>query len=209
LGGGLLNNIFTHKLGQVLHLTGGKVTAVVGEARRLLERAPVGAAIHDIRIIFEQLVESDETTEWCEVNADMAYTITVQMEMPDGGMVGALFKGSVMAVGRNSEYLAFYGEHGTLHLNDSHAPDRLEHFDHRVGEWRILQVPSQIMMSLPQVNNLEQRDWNQLFHEFVADVQGEGNARYPTFHEGWLHNEIIDIVRSGRGWTSIPAKPRP
>jgi predicted dehydrogenase len=35
LGGGVLNTLFTHKLGQVLHITGGKVTAVAGEGQAL------------------------------------------------------------------------------------------------------------------------------------------------------------------------------
>jgi hypothetical protein len=175
----------------------------------LLEQAPVGAQIHDIRTIFGQVVEPDETTEWREVDADMAYTVMAQMEIPDGGTASALFRGSVMAVGRNSNYLAFYGERGTLHLSGSlMAPDCLEHFDPGMGEWQTLTVPPQVLESLPQVDNPVQRNWNQLFREFVADVREEGEAGYPTFYEGWLHNEIIDTVRRGRGWTSTPADPR-
>jgi predicted dehydrogenase len=211
LGGGLLNNFLPHRLDQVLYMTGGKVLAATGEAPCWRKRAPVGAAIHDLRTAFGQLVEPDETTEWREANADTSYTVLVRLEMPDGSTPSALFRGSVTEVCRNPDYLAFYGERGTLHMSHSsfsQAPDSLEYFDPKVGEWQTLPIPSQIMASLPQVDDVVQRDWNQLFHEFVADVQGEGNAGYPTFHEGWLHNEITDIVRSGRGWTSIPAKPR-
>jgi predicted dehydrogenase len=211
LGGGLLNNFLPHKFDQVLYMTGGKALAAAGEARCLRERAPVGPAIHDFRTIFGQIVEPDEKTEWREANADTTFTVTVQMEMPDGSAASALFRGSATAVCRNPHYLAFYGEEGTLHMSHSsfsQAPDSLEYFDPKAGEWQALPIPSQIMASLPQVDDVVQRDWNQLFHEFVADVQGEGNAGYSTFHEGWLHNEIIDIVRSGRGWTPTQAKPR-
>ena len=40
--------------------------------------------------------------------------------------------------------------------------------------------------------------------EFVADVRGEGYSGYPTFHDGWVANTIIDIVRNGQGWTAVP-----
>ena len=45
-------------------------------------------------------------------------------------------------------------------------------------------------------------DWD-LMREFVADVRGEGYTGYPTFHDGWVANVIIDIVRSGQGWTAL------
>jgi hypothetical protein len=40
-----------------------------------------------------------------------------------------------------------------------------------------------------------QRDWNQLFREFVADIRGEGYSGYPTFRHGSTACEVIDIVR--------------
>jgi hypothetical protein len=92
-----------------------------------------------------------------------------------------------------------------LHLSgDAVEHVRIEHFDSVTKTWQALSVPSQVTASLPQVNNYVQRDWNHLFRDFVADIRGEGNSGYPTFHEGWLHNEIIDIVRGGRGWSALP-----
>jgi hypothetical protein len=135
------------------------------------------------------------------VDADMAYTIVAQLKIPGGSLASALFKGSAMAVGRNLSYLAVYGERGTLHLSDDH----IEYFDSVTKKWQELSVPAQVTASLPQVYNYVQRDWNQLVREFVADVQHDEDAGYPTFHEGWLHNELIDIVRSGCSWTAMPA----
>jgi hypothetical protein len=54
-----------------------------------------------------------------------------------------------------------------------------------------------------------QRDWNALVREFVADIRGEGYSGYPTFQEGRQHNAIFDSVRSGAGWTHVPARPEP
>ena len=52
LGGGLLNNLFTHHLAQVLYVTQGTVHAVAGEARALRDQASVGPTIHDFRQLF-------------------------------------------------------------------------------------------------------------------------------------------------------------
>jgi predicted dehydrogenase len=206
LGGGALNNILTHMLGQVRYITGGKVTAVAGEARRFLERAPVGEPVHDFRTLFGHLVRPDETTEWRAVDADQAYTVLTQIDLPGGTQASGLFKGSGMADCRNPGYLAFYGERGTLHLSGGVAPDHIEHFDPATGAWQALSIPPEVIASLPQLDDTVQRDWNQLFREFVADVQDNENVGYPTFHEGWLHNELIDIVRSGRSWTAMPTR---
>lgn len=207
LGGGLLNNLFTHKLGQVLSITGSKVTEVAGEARPVLERAPVGEPIHDFRNLGAQMVEPDQTTQWRTVTADMAYTVMLRIQMPDGHLTSALFACSSRASCRNAGYLAFYGEQGALHLSGPNAPDRIEHFDPTKGEWREVPVSTQVRASQPQVDDPVQRDWNQLFREFVAHIQGDQDASYPTFHDGWLHNEIIDIVRNGRDWTAMPSHP--
>lgn len=203
LGGGMLNNVFTHKLSQVCYITQGTVTAATGEAKRLLDRAPVGEAIHDFRDTFVKIVRRDPNTQWREVDADLAYTVITQIQMPDGGIASGLFKSSAMAQGRNAGYLAVYGERGTLHLSDRFGPGKLEHFDIAKGEWQELSVPPHIVEALPQVENHVQRDWNQLCREFVADIQGDGETTYPTFHDGWVHNQVIDAVRSGRSWTPI------
>ncbi len=56
-GGGILNNIFTHKLAQVLRTTGGVVQAAMGETRQLYQRVPVGPALHDARELAREFGE--------------------------------------------------------------------------------------------------------------------------------------------------------
>jgi predicted dehydrogenase len=203
LGGGMLNNVLTHKLGQVSYITKCQVVAAAGEAMRLLDRAPVGETIHDFRQAFGKVVQPDVHTEWRTVDADLAYTVMLQLRMPDGGEASALFRSSALAECRNPGYTAFYGEKGTLHLSGPFAPNRIEHFDSAKGEWKELSVPAHITDTLPQVESHVQRDWNMLCREFVADVCGERVTDYPTFRAGLLHNQVFDIVRSGRGWTAI------
>jgi predicted dehydrogenase len=210
-GGGALNNVFTHKLAQVLHATDGTMHVAAGEARRLLDRAPVGVTIHDFREFFgpTALVEPAQAAagEWRAVDVDTAYTVLTQLQLPNGQRASALFQLSDMATSPYPEYLAFYGTQGTLVLTGPNAPDRIQRFDLERQAWEDVPIPQTVITSLPQIEDGGQRDWNQLFREFVADVRGAGYMGYPTFHDGWVCAEIIEIVRSGRSWAALPEHP--
>ncbi len=52
-----------------------------------------------------------------------------------------------------------------------------------------------------------QQQWNQFCREFVTDVRGEGYAGYPTFQDGWVAAEVIDIACDGRIGTPAPERP--
>jgi hypothetical protein len=149
----------------------------------------------------------EDSSTWREVDADSGCTIALQLRMPAGQIANALFQGMGASTHRQPEYLALFGDKGTLHLTGPNSPDRIEHFDRERQEWRDVPIPQTIMDALPHIDNIVQRDWNQLFHEFVADVRGEGYAGYPTFRDGWIANEIIDIVRAGKNWTPLPLNP--
>lgn len=204
-GGGVLNNLFTHQLGQVLGMTSGQVEAAAGEARRLVERAPAGPVVHDCRDFWGNTVDWEEAErgEWHEVDADWAYTVMAKLAMPDGTTASALFQGSAGGVSFNPSYLAFYGSEGTLHLTGPNAPDRIQRFNPGSWEWNEIPIPQEIFESLPQVEDSVQRDWNQLFREFITDIRGEGYSGYPTFYDGLLAAEIIEIARSGKSFTPL------
>jgi hypothetical protein len=65
-------------------------------------------------------------------------------------------------------------------------------------------VPDRIFDRLPRVAHALHRDWAALATEFVADIEGRPHEPYPTFREGWIYQEIVDVVRAGKGWTPIP-----
>jgi predicted dehydrogenase len=202
-GGGFLNNLFTHKLAQVLRLTDGEAVAAMGDARRLIERAPIGPPLHDFRYLFQATADNlSDATEWREIDADFGYTVLLQLRLPGGQIASAMFQGSGASTHLPPEYTALFGTTGTLHLTD-----RIQHYDKTRKEWRDMPVPQAIIDSLPQIQDSVQRDWNQLFREFVADVRGDGYAGYPTFRDGWVAAEIMEIVRSGKNWTPLPEHP--
>lgn len=205
-GGGRLNNNFTHKLAIVLAVTAGKITAVAGETRNDLFRAPVGPPSHDFRDFARSALTAAEATkcEWREVNSDWAYTVLARIstERDASDTISATFRHSALTASKTSDYIAFYGEEGTIHVNGGYAQGPLYVSDQE-GRWRKRTTPKHILKRLPGVEDDVQRNWNYLAREFVADIRGEGDAGYLRFRDGWKFQEIIDAVRRGSGWTQI------
>jgi predicted dehydrogenase len=208
-GGGMLNNVFVHKLAQVLRATGGVVRAAMGEARASASPIPVGPPIHDFRELFGRIEgwNAAQATEWRQGDADMAYTVTARMRMPDGSDINALFRASVFGTTPHPEYLAFYGDAGALYMCGGHGdPDTIRRFVPEREAWEDEPIPPAVVAAQPATENLVQRCWNQFFREFVADVRGEGYAGYPTFHDGWVAAEIVEIALEQSGWTALPER---
>jgi predicted dehydrogenase len=207
-GGGLLNALFTHKLDQVLYATGGVVQAVTGEARQLIDRAPVGVVLHDFRELLDSRAAIPSglaaAGEWKEVKADQAYTVIIRLRMPDNRTISSLFQASSMGVSAVPNCLTFYGTRGTLHLTGRNAPNLIQHYDLERKVWEDVPVTEEINKLYPQIADPVQRDWNQLVHEFVTHVSGEDYQGYPTFRDGLVAAEVMEIVRNGQGWTLMP-----
>ena len=209
-GGGNLNNLFTHQLQQVLLMTAGQVRAATGEARILHAKAPIGRAIHDFRDVFEAMLTPEEAAaaEWRETDADQAYTVVVQLQLADGAVANVLFRNSGVDMPPQPSSVTFFGTEGMLRLSGPFWPDgTIEHFAPTRGAWTELVLPQAVVDTLPPVDDAAQRQWNQFYREFVADVRGEGYAGYPTFRDGWVAVEVTDIARSGRSWTPLPKYP--
>lgn len=207
-GGGALYNDFPHFLGQVLFMTGGKLQAVSGGARRLLDQVPVGLPIHDLRLGFVPLPPKQaEAGVWRAVDADLGYTILARLQLPASGTADVLFQASEMATGRYPNMLAFYGSKGSLHLAGAFFSETIEHFDRTQQHWQEIQIPDEVNQLLAWTEDPVQSAWHQFMREFVADVRGEGYSGYPTFHDGWLANTIIDSVRSGQAWRAVAERP--
>jgi predicted dehydrogenase len=206
LGGGRLNNNFTHKLAIVQTIVGGEILAAMGETRNDLGRVPVANKVHDFRDYFKQVLTPEEAArgEWAAVDSDWSYTVLVrlgQRDAPRTQAVSATFRHSALAFGKNADYVAVYGEKGTLHIEGAYTQGAM-HL--RTGDtWEELTIPDEIHAALPPEPDHSQRNWDQLAREFVADIRGEGYSGYPTFRDGWMHQQVIDSVRSGQGWATI------
>ena len=209
-GGGRLNNNFVHKLAIVLNVTGGTVLATMGEVRNDLRRVPVGRPVHDFRDFTRLALTPEEAArgEWRDADSDWAYTVLARLGAPTSDLrkgVSAVFRHSALRVGRLEDYVAFYGERGTIHIEGAYAQGRV-FLGRSKTDWEEIPVPPRISASLPAIADDTQRNWTQLAREFVADIRGEGDAGYLKFRDGWLFQEVIDIVRRGQNWTPLPAE---
>jgi predicted dehydrogenase len=209
-GGGRLNNNFTHKLAITLNVVGGTVLAAMGETRNDLKRAPVGAPVHDFRHFTRSALSPEQAAQckWQEVDSDWSYTVLTRIGAagsdPQDG-VSATFRHSCLRAGKLEDYIAFYGEEGTIHITGAYAQGKV-YVGRSKTEWEEVPMPQRITDSLPAIADDTYRNWTQLAREFVADVRGEGNAGYLKFRDGWLFQEVIDIARSGRGWMILPGE---
>lgn len=205
-GGGRLNNNFTHKLAIMQNIVGGEILAAMGETRNDLRRAPVGNKVHDFRDYFKQVLTPAEAaqSEWAAVDSDWSYTVLVRLgnrHAPLDQAVSATFRHSALNFGKNTDYVAVYGEKGVLHVEGAYMQGAIYL---RTGDaWEEITIPDHIHAALPPEPDHSQRNWDQLARDFVADIRGEGDRGYPTFRDGWMHQQVIDSVRSDHGWTSI------
>jgi predicted dehydrogenase len=208
MGGGRLNNNFPHKLAIAQNILQGDVLAVMGESRNDLKRVPVGQPVHDFRDFAKQAMTAEEaaTLKWAEVNSDWSYTALLRIGDPTKSLdeaVSVTFRHSALRLGRFSDYMAVYGERGTLHVTGTFMQGPM-YLKTDGSTWEELALPLEIVDALPEETDHTQRNWNQLAREFVADIQGQPHPRYLTFRDGWIYQEAIDTIRSNKSWVAMP-----
>ncbi len=206
-GGGRLNNNFTHKLAIVQNSVGGEILAAMGECRNDLKCVPVADKVHDFREYMQRTLTpaAAEQGEWAAVDSDWSYNVIARIGDRAAGLdaaVTATFRHSALRLGKNPDYVALYGEKGTLHVEGAYMQGGLSLCTDG-KTWEELPIPERIHAALPPEADHSQRNWDQLAREFVADILGKGNAGYQTFRDGWIYQEVIDIVRAGSGWTPV------
>ena len=210
-GGGRLNNNFTHKFAIVQNIVSGmghnEPLAAMGETRNDLRRVPVAQHVHDFRNYFKEVLTPEEAAAgaWADVDSDWSYMVLVRLGDPHAPLddaVSATFRHSALNFGKNGDYIALYGEKGVLHIEGAYTQGAI-YLRTDSDEWRELTIPEHIHDELPAEPDHSQRNWDQLAREFVADIRGEAVADYPTFRDGWIHQQVIDIARGGAGWQVI------
>ena len=206
-GGGRLNNNFTHKLAIAQNILGGEVLAATGECRNDLKRVPIAGKVHDFREYFTRALSEEAAAEceWAEVTSDWAYTVLARLGDRDGSgdPVSVTFRHSGLRFGRHTDYVAIYGEKGTLHIEEAYTQGPM-FLGTDPETWEELEIPDHIFAALPDDDDPTQRNWTQLARDLVDDIQGVETRDYQTFRDGWIFQEVIDLVRAGAGWTELP-----
>lgn len=207
-GGGFLNSFFTHVLGMVATITGGELQRVMGQAYPGRRQAPVVPDIHDFRVLFTR--EKNPTPEeatylaWRACDADGAFSALLTTGSVGEDVAVSAIGSPVAAAPWPPSGLRLYGDEGTL-LADGFGSFTIYRLRSAGADRELLPVPQRVLDALPQVGDHFTNKWAALAGDFVADVRGEPHRPYLTFRDGWRYQEVIDAIRTGRGWYTLPA----
>lgn len=221
LGGGRLNNNFTHKLAIAESVCGGVSLSVAGETRNDLKRAPKVPMPHDFRDWHKSEVspEKAEAAGWAEVDSDWSYTVLDRIGAPGSNPLDAVsvtFRHSCLRKGKHEDYVAFYGSGGTIHVDQAYCQAAVHLWKEGDTAFREVPLAAEIEAWLPKPQersnwpkgwDIVQRSWNALGREFVRDIEGKPHEPYLSIADGWRHQEVIDAVRARSGWKDLPTEP--
>jgi hypothetical protein len=192
-----------------LVMSNSQVIAASGYAWGGRTTAPVGPVTHDFRELFAAALTPEQaaTSEQRPSDADSNAIVMLQLQTPGGHITNALFQLAVVTTYPATSSVALFGDPGALYLSGPLWPDAtIQHFDPQRSTHVDVTVPQAVINTLPQIADPVQRQWNQLFRQFVADIYGEGETTYPTFRDGRVAADVIDIVRRGK-LAALPTVP--
>ncbi len=205
-GGGMLNQLLPHALGILETITGGKVVRAMGEARVLIDRAPVIPGIHDFRswwsMMANQMRSEDlEGLEWRSCDADGAFSALLQFKTTQTDVQVTVMMSIGQPVSSKANGMHLYGDAGTL-IAEGVATFSVSRMRPGAADAEALAVPQRLWDELPDVGDATQNKWCVLARDFVADIQGRGHRPYPTFADGWRYQQAIDAIRAG-AWLDV------
>lgn len=204
-GGGRLNNNFTHMMSIATSVIGEKILSISGEVRDDLGKAPIVEGVHNFKKRRDYIPEdlNDPSLKWGESNVEWSYTVLAQLESPIASKpVSILFKHGGLNPRFNEDHIVFYGTKGAIYIKGHYGMGPLYVYD-ADKTWKELPLPQDIIDDQPKVTGDTERNWHYLVREFVKDIKGETVAPYPSFKEGSLYQQLIDIIRKNNNWTDV------
>jgi predicted dehydrogenase len=204
-GGGRLNHLFPNTLAAIHAIVDRPIRAAVGECRNDWIRVPAFDPTIDWADFYQRDPSDDELARfrWVDVDADSSYTASVQFAPPDesdGESVTALFRHSALNSAWFSDFTAFYGDRGTIHIQGGMFQGAVLLWSGG-PTWEERAVPLEIVDALPLESNNDRRNWMTLMAQFLADIRGEEDfAEYPTFSDAAVYHSVMNAVRNGSSW---------
>ena len=205
-GGGRLNNNFTHLLSIATHVIGDEIIAINGEVRNDLGKAPIVEGMHNFKTRRELIPKdiNDPNLKWGESDVEWSYTVLAQLESryPAKQPVSVLFRHGGLRPRFNEDHIVFYGSDGAIYIKGHYGSGPLYLYSDDQG-WQETPLPKAISDDVPDIEDDTQRNWTYLAREFVKDINGGATEPYPTFREGSLHQQIIDLIRKNDRWVDV------
>lgn len=203
-GGGRLNNNFTHSLAIAQALTDGDILQIAGDVRDDMGRAPKVAGVHDFtkRRAFIPEDLNDPALEWGTSNVEWSYTVMARLGSPLASKpVSVLFKHGGLVPRFHDDHIVIYGTQGAIFLKGHYGSGML--FLHDGQKWAETPTPADIADAVPSGLGETEQCWHVLTDLFVRDIKGDAVPPYPTFEQGALYQNIIDIIRASGTWAEV------
>ena len=198
LGGGRLNNNFTHKLSIVEYVLGGAVNQILGSLRNDMHKAPLVSGVHDFRNR-QDFIPSDEELnqlDWEATNVEWSYSILAECGSQFASQpVSVMFKHSALHPRFGEDHIVIYGETGSIVMTGCYGQGRFLIYDQTEG-WQEQTLPETLLASVPQIEDDTQRNWTSLMIEFTNDIRQLPYTKYQTFEDGARYQAIIDQLRT-------------
>ncbi|MFT5196528.1 MAG: putative dehydrogenase [Cellvibrionaceae bacterium] len=207
-GGGRLNNNFTHKLSIVESVLDMTVSRVCGTTRNDMPFAPIVSGVHDFRERRKFVPKSadDPGLEWGAADVEWSYSVLAQMDNPQFKQpVSATFQHSGLQPRFQPDYIAFYGDKGSIYIEGHYGKGPLYFYDQsdRSLGWQTIPLPEDIIETLPNIEDDTLRNWTILACKFVNHIGSKGAVDYQTFRDGAIYQQVIDAVRGEQSWKAV------
>lgn len=205
LGGGRLNNNFTHKLSIVTSVIGEEILAIKADVRDDLGKAPIVKGVHNFKTRRDHIPKdlNDPNLDWGESNVEWSYTVLAKLKSPFAKTpVSVLFRHGGLHPRFGDDHIVFYGSQGAIYIK-GHYGDGPLHAYSRAEGWQEVPLPDDIAADIPNVDGDTERNWRYLIRKFLKDIQGETVAPYQSFQQGSQYQSLIDLIRETDDWVDV------
>ncbi|MDJ0645671.1 MAG: Gfo/Idh/MocA family oxidoreductase [Flavobacteriaceae bacterium] len=207
MGGGLLNNAFTHIIGMLEKILNGTISATSGCTFTERLEAPVYDDIRDFREVLSHSESGGKThniTEWKACDAETSFlaiskftcnlnnqrnTIPVYVKLNSFAANASPINGWYF----NCDQTTLVGR-GLFSLIVSELEN---------NEEKVLEIPEELKIGFTDLDNDEQNKWNALISNFVKDIQGNPYDPYLTVEDGYRYQKAIDAIRQNNSYTNL------
>jgi len=189
----------------VTSVIGEKVLAIKGDVRDDLGRAPIVSGVHNFKTRRDHIPDdlNDPKLEWGQSNVEWSYTVLARLESSlSSWPVSVLFRHGGLRPRFNDDHIVFYGSEGAIYIKGHYGSGPLFHYG-KDKEWRPVELPTDIVAGIPDIEGDTERNWRHLTCKFVEDIRGGNPEPYQTFKEGSFYQHLIDLIRQNDNWVDV------
>ena len=213
MGGGLLNNAFTHIIGMLEKILNGKINAITGFTTTDRIKAPVFEDIDDFRSVLSYKSSDGKNLiniEWKTCDADTSFSAVSRfvcgIKNQRNSIPVYIKLNSLANIDSPTNGWYFNGSDATIIARGLFSLN-VSLLDKRKKE-KVLEIPKELRTGFTNLEEDEQNKWNAFASDFVNDILGKPHNRYLTFEDGYRFQLAIDAIRKNQKLSALrPEEP--